>query len=263
MIGRKELPPEYIEWNRRYGAPFGYPVKTSRMAKFLRHRDSAILRLRNGGMFSVQGNNETRIFEYPWAYFKADLKKGMRVLEVGGGLSGFQFALNSEGIAVDNIDPGMDDIGGRANTASMAKMNAAFGTSVRLFNTSVERVELEQSAYDRAFSISVLEHLPSRTIQAAITKVRDALKPAGLFVLTVDLFLDLEPFSNKTTNRWGQNVSIKEIINPQHFQLVQGEKKELYGFEEFDSRNILANLPDYFIGQGYPTLVQTLVLKKT
>ena len=41
------------------------------------------------GPFAFQENNDTRRFEYPWAYFATSLRPGF-ALEIGGGLSGFQ-----------------------------------------------------------------------------------------------------------------------------------------------------------------------------
>ena len=48
---------------------------------------------RRKGPFGGQGNNSTREFEYPWCFHTAKLETGMHVLEVGGGLAGFQFVL--------------------------------------------------------------------------------------------------------------------------------------------------------------------------
>ena len=43
--------------------------------------------------------------------------------------------------------------------------------------------------------------------------------------------------------------------------LVQGEKNGLYGFEEFNASKILSNLEKYYVGNYYPSLIQTLVLE--
>jgi hypothetical protein len=42
---------------------------------------------------------------------------------------------------------------------------------------------------------------------------------------------------------------------------VAGDRAELYGFEEFEPRRILANLSEYFVG-SYPALAQLFVLAK-
>jgi len=38
------------------------------------------------------------------------------------------------------------------------------------------------------------------------------LKPGGRLVLTIDLFLNLKPFTSRTSNQFGVNVSIGELM---------------------------------------------------
>jgi len=88
------------------------------------------------------------------------------------------------------------------------------------------------------------------------------IKKGGYFICTLDLFLDIFPFSDKNTNKWGTNVNILELIMDTGFTLVQGSKDELYGFSEFNVKNILSNLSKYLIGNSYPVLSQVFVLQK-
>ena len=61
---------------------------------------------RSCGPFAWQSNNSIRKFEYPWAYHTIRRQGShLRVLEVGGGLSGLQFVLAAEGDEVINLDP--------------------------------------------------------------------------------------------------------------------------------------------------------------
>jgi SAM-dependent methyltransferase len=213
-------------------------------------------------MFAFQHNNDTRAFEYPWAYHAAELDGSVAVLEVGGGLSGFQFVLSAEGHRVDNVDPGMEDLGWPVSPEMMEKLNNAFRTNVRLFNQPLLDAPLQHDTYDRAFSISVLEHFPESELPRAMQKVYRVLKAEGRFVLTVDLFLDLFPFTRKRENRFGRNVSIRELLEGAPFRLEHGVKSELFGFDEFDPEAVLELLPDLLIGGRYPVVVQTLVLRK-
>jgi hypothetical protein len=50
-----------------------------------------------GGLFGFQPNNSTHEFEYPWAFYVAPLSSGLHVLEIGGAMSEFQFALARAG----------------------------------------------------------------------------------------------------------------------------------------------------------------------
>jgi hypothetical protein len=143
----------------------------------------------------------------------------------------------------------------------MQSLNRAFGTNVELRNTTVGKAELEPGQYDRAFSISVLEHLSRDEISEVCATVHAALKPGGLFVLTIDLFLDNRPFSERERNEYGENVDVAWLAGLAPFELVQGERRELYGFPEFDPKAIMGNLRAYMLG-SYPALAQCLILRK-
>jgi len=259
MIARRDLPEEFTAWNEKYGAPNGRRLlKQQWMKRLLPWR----LYQRHAGPFSLQVNNTTRRQEYPWAFYSTPITPGLKVLEIGGGLAGFQFVLDACGCRVVNVDPGMEaDIGWPCDAATMAKLNRVFGTSVELRNTIVEKAHLETQSFDRAFSISVVEHLSDVQALKVMKTVFDCLKPGGYFVLTVDLFLNLVPFTTRKSNKYGTNADIKRLVESAPFNLAQGDPAELYGYPDFDPDRIQSNLEAFFIG-GYPTLIQCLVLQK-
>lgn len=215
------------------------------------------------GPFSIQSNNTTRQYEYPWAFEVAKIKSGMRVLEVGGSLCGFQFVLSRLGCPTINIDPGMaaTGVGWPCDQVSMNKLNQIFGTDVELRNTTIDKAGLADDSLDCAFSISVIEHLPSPEARNIMEHVYRCLKPGGLFVLTIDLFLNLHPFSSRTANEFGKNQDIRWLVEIENWELQVGDSTKLFGFSDFNPDAILSNLDQYLIG-NYPTLVQCLVLKK-
>jgi SAM-dependent methyltransferase len=261
MIACHDLPEQYRQWNRQHRAPFGlWPAwRGSAVGGMPLWMSSRLL-----GPFSTQTNNTFRVFEYPWAYHAGSLQPGQRVLEIGGGLSGFQFVLSRLGCQVVNIDPGLVAEGNKgwpcdANT--MRSLNRAFGTDVELRNCTVRDAALEPERYDRAFSVSVLEHLSPDEIAEVCATVYRALKPGGLFVLTIDLFLDTYPFSDRDQNNYGKNVDVAWLTKLAPFALDQGNPRELYGFPEFEPKQIMANLSTYLLG-SYPALAQCVVLRK-
>lgn len=260
MLARKELLGSYQDWNRVHGAPRG---RTIRGARFARRCMPDAWYLRLAGAFSVQPNSTTRAVEYPWAFHAAGLRPGMRVVEVGGGLSGFQFVLDQAGCKVVNVDPGMNakGVGWPCDQASIRRLNRAFGTTVELRNCTVARAALEPESYDRAFSISVLEHLPEDEVGEVMRTVFQCLKPGGLFVLTVDLFINVAPFSSRPENEFGRNVDLRALCSKAAFEIAVGQPAELCGFAEFDPGRIQSRLEEYVVGQ-YPVLVQCLVLRK-
>jgi len=264
MLARKILEPHYRDWNRKWGAPFGHrPAELPWYQRYLRPLRNVPDEFQRRGMFGFQPNNDTRRFEYPWAFFSSQLEPGMKVLEIGGGLSGFQFVLSRLGLDVTNVDPGMESLNWPVSEEFIANANRAFGTSVKLVKKTFGAAELEDATFDRVFSISVLEHFHKNELDPAMRKIRQILKPGGVCVMTVDLFLDLHPFSDKTQNTYGTNVSIRDLVEESGMRLIHGDPRELFGYTEFDPRVILGNLPEYLIGGGYPVLIQTLILRRS
>jgi SAM-dependent methyltransferase len=268
VIARKELLPAYQQWNRKWGAPFGSPVY--RLSAYLpRGRptlDKFIFKPfpRLQGYFGFQPNNTIRSFEYPWAFHATPIRQGLRVLEIGGGLSGFQFVLSRLGCDVVNVDPGMDarGRGWPVDQVSMTRLNRAFRTSVMLHRTFLNDAPLEEGTFDRVFSISVLEHVPADEMPGIVKRAYNLLKPGGMLVVTVDLFLNLTPFCSRLTNEYGSNVSMRMLATGEPFEFVSGDRRELYGFTEFDKDAILGQLEDFMVGGDYPALAQLMVLKK-
>jgi SAM-dependent methyltransferase len=260
VIATRKLPQHYREWNERVGAPFGRNV---RLPRPILRRISSRLRARLTGPFAFQPNNTTRVFEYPWAYFAADIRPGQSILEIGGSLSGFQFALAQQGASVVNVDPGLaaEGRGWLCDMHNMSRLNRYFGTDVQLRNTTVDHANLEADHYDRAFAISVLEHLPRHEAIAAVEAVYRSLKPGGLFVLTIDLFLNLEPFTTRVENEFGRNVDVGALVGGAPFTVYAGEPSELNGFPAFDPDRVQSHLEDYLLGT-YPALAQCLVLRR-
>jgi SAM-dependent methyltransferase len=260
VLARRRLPKSYREWNRAHAAPFGRDLP---LEGTLRRLLPADLLLRWKGPFAVQPNTALRRFEYPWAVEAAALAPGMRVLEVGGGLSGFQFVLDRMGLRVTNVDPGLDarGVGWPCDERSMARLNRLFHAHVELRNQTIEAAGLEPGGFERVFSISVIEHLRDDDVASLLLHVRDALAPGGLFVLTVDLFLDLTPFTSRAENRFGRNVDVRELVAGSGLALEVGETAELYGYDAFDPDRIQSQLGDYMLG-SYPALAQCLVLRK-
>ena len=255
VIAPLSIPEKFIQWNVKHGAPFG------RTGELKRRYLPRSLYEKFRGPFAIQPNNTSREFEYPWAFYATPLTAGQRVLEIGGGLGGFQFVLDQEGCKVVNVDPGTEAMDWPCDANSMDKLNRLFGTSVDLRNTVLTEADLEPESFDRVFSISVLEHLPDNEIEDAMHCAFNLLVPGGYFILTVDLSLDIAPFTTRLVNAYGKNVDIKWIIGIAPFLLVQGDPRELYGFSEFDPDIIQSNLSSYLIGR-YPTLTQCFVLQK-
>ncbi len=102
MIGRRKLPAEFVAWNKQWRAPHG-----GTLCHIVKRNRPRLLAPRLFGAFAFQpGNSDTRTFEYPWAYFASELEPGMRAVDLGGSLAGFQFRARCRRRARDQRRPG-------------------------------------------------------------------------------------------------------------------------------------------------------------
>ena len=260
MIAPRLLPDKYQKWNVRWGAPNGRRLWTSRLA---RTWVPGGLRLRLGGPFSAQYNSPTRAFEYPWAVDALGDVHGATVLDLGGSLCGLQFVLDKAGADVINVDPGenAEGMGWPCTEASMQYLNHLFGTKVRLVNTTLEKAGLREESVDAVLCISVLEHIPAEGRPSLLQEIMRILRPGGKLICTVDLFLDLYPFSDEMQNKFGSNISIQELADLSGARVMEGIPDELYGLPGFAPKSVLAKLSGYLMGK-YPVLSQCVVLAK-
>jgi SAM-dependent methyltransferase len=262
LLARKELPPAFVEWNAQWRAPFGpawgYDIPIEQRFNSQRARQL--------GPFAFQPNNTTRRVEYPWAFQALDIKPGSDVVDIGGALSGFQFVLDRCGSNVTNVDPFHDCWWSHFYPVEPellhARLNRYFETGVILKRANLTEAGLDDESFDRTVCLSTIEHLSDDEITRTIQEVCRILRKGALFVLTVDLFLNLFPFTRRERNKCGTNVSIQNVVEQSNMRLVCGEGKELFGFTEFDPERILSNLEDYHIGANYPVLAQMFVLRK-
>ena len=145
---------------------------------------------------------------------------------------------------------------------SMARLNRAFGTNVHLQHRFLEEATIERESVDRVFCISVLEHVPESELDALMRRCWSLMKPGGLFVATIDLFLNAKRFCQCDRNEFGANISVRRLVQSAPFELVHGEPCELYGFPDFCCDSVLSKSHLLLLGELYPAFVQTLVLRK-
>ena len=262
MLARRVMPAEFLAWNERWKAPQGRDGRVVADPAALSRRKAPRL-----GPFVFQHNSSTRAYEYPWAYHQLPVTAGARILEIGGALSGLQFVLAGQGAHVTNVDPFVD-YGGtkgapRDPVAVHRRICELERVEVELVRATIDQADLRAASYDAACCVSTIEHLSQDDIATVLDEVVAALKPGAPFVLTLDLFLNLTPFSDRTTNEWGTNVSVRHLVERSGLELDLGDPAELYGYEAFDHRAIQARLEEFAIGEGYPHLAQLVVLRKS
>ena len=258
MLARRTLPPEFAAWNDTWAAPHGRPGYAGWPFKGTR------IDARRRGPFAFQANNSTREYEYPWAYHEIIKAGGKRtVIDVGGSLCGLQFVLALEGHEVINVDPGLtaEGLGWDVSAGGHRRLCDCFAP-VALIPKPIQDAGIPDSRADVVVCISALEHFGDTDMAAAAEHMPRILKPGGLAVLTIDLFLDLEPFTDQTENRWGRNMNVKRWLDSTGLELVVGTPAELYGFPGFSANAVLRDLSNYHVGHGYPAMAQCVVARK-
>jgi SAM-dependent methyltransferase len=171
--------------------------------------------------------------------------------------------LAKDGHEVHNVDPFFDYGGGDYRIdpkEEHAALNRTFGTNVILHKSTLPEADLSGS-FSAIICVSTLEHLPPESIEATLSTVKRLLAPGGLVVLTVDLFLNLTPFSERTTNVWGSNSSVAWIEDLLGYEMIAGDRSELYGYKEFETERILGRLEEFAVNTGYPQMAQLVTFR--
>jgi 2-polyprenyl-3-methyl-5-hydroxy-6-metoxy-1,4-benzoquinol methylase len=229
MLARRSQAEQFAEWNQRWGAPFGFEGH----AELSRPNSLIESVARRVGIFGAQPNSTTRRVEFPWAFHVIPLSQGMRAVDVGGGMSGLQFILDISGLEVTNVDPFIQYGSSRTKwadpVAAHSTLNRFFGTRVKLKFARLPEAALPSDSFDVVYCISTLEHLDLLETQKVVAEAKRILRPGGHLILTIDLFLNLIPFSTRVENEWGQNIDVAALIKNSGMAMVFGFERELFG----------------------------------
>jgi SAM-dependent methyltransferase len=142
------------------------------------------------------------------------------------------------------------------------RLNRAFGTDVELVQKRIQDCGLAEGSFDRVVCVSVIEHLDQDDARDLVEHAAALLAPSGLFVTTVDLFLDLKPFGVLARNFFGTNVDVAAAVDRSGLELVVGDRRELFGFSEFDRDRVVEHLDELLVSWRDPVVSQALVLRK-
>jgi SAM-dependent methyltransferase len=260
MLAPNQLPAAYVAWNRRHNAPWGRRGK--RLIDTFGPRVKPVARYL--GPYAWQPNNSLRTFEYPWAFERlGELGSALSVVDVGAGLAGFQFTLAQSGHEVHAVDPGLSarGKGWELDAEQHAFLADAYRAPVHLHPTTLGDAGLADGSMDALVSISTIEHFASDDLDELADQAARVLRPGGHLVLTIDLFLDVHPFTSRRQNDYGTNIDVRALLERCGATLVAGDPAELYGYQEFDPDRIQSHLSGYLVGATYPGLTQCLVAR--
>jgi SAM-dependent methyltransferase len=265
VLAPRDLPAQFEAWNRqqkldRSLGTFGVTLRRAGIDRALALQPGVARRC---GPFLWQSNNLTRLFEYPWAYHTvAALDRKLRIVEIGGALSGMQWVLARDGHEVINIDPGLSAAGKGWNVDPRLhrRLSRAFGGKVSLRLTTIGDADIPDDSVDVLLSISTLEHLTREEIAEFCRHASRVMRSDGLAVITVDLYLDLTPFTGERSNAYGRNVDVRGLLDDAGLELMVGEPSELLGFPGFKPDVIRANADKYLRGP-WPAFAQCLAAR--
>lgn len=192
-----------------------------------------------------------RMFEYPWLVDTVqNLNQNefnlpnLKIIDIGAGVSVLPFYLAENGYTVLTIDSHPST---ERKLEDMENWNEWGFLDYSLLNEKITSLREDAATYipsdkmDIAYSISVIEHMPSDTRKKLIQNVSNWLEEGGFFLITMDLV----PGKNKL---WNLNEG-KKVENGLVHGNLRSVLRELRkaGFEikeEKTERNIRASRTD-------------------
>ena len=144
------------------------------------------------GMLSKPSFYAARMWEYPYAILAGELSPGLKVADVGCGMTAFTIFLKDEARCdVSGIDPDVFEAGLRYKGHGVSQ-EFIKRTGIKFLRGDMTEVPLESDSQDRAFSISVMEHVPPDVRRRGMQELARILKPGGRAIVTVDMSLWFE-----------------------------------------------------------------------
>ena len=144
------------------------------------------------GMLNKPEFYAARLWEYPYAIRAAELIPGLKVADIGCGMTAFTIYLKEHsGCDVTGVDPDTFEVGYRYKGHGVSE-EFIKRTGIRFLRGDMTDVPLEDDSQDRAFSISVMEHVPPHVRQRGMQEIARILKPGGRAIVTVDMSMWFE-----------------------------------------------------------------------
>lgn len=130
-----------------------------------------------------------RTIEYPWIAARMPQAEGLRVLDMGAGVSALPLWLARRGARVTTVDGhGLHRVPpARSDWNEWGFIDyASLDGRVRSHNCLMQDLQ-GAGPFDLIYSVSVIEHIPAEARRAVLAAMRDHLVPGGRLLLTLDL----------------------------------------------------------------------------
>jgi SAM-dependent methyltransferase len=127
------------------------------------------------------------MWEYPFALLAADLKEGMRCLDVGCGMTAFTIYLKEvTKCDVVGIDPDVFDVGVRYKGYGVSR-EFVRRAGIKVVQCNMASIAFKSNTFDRVFCLSVIEHLEAEVARRGVQEMARIVKPQGRLIITVDV----------------------------------------------------------------------------
>ena len=158
----------------------------------LARRGVAIRRLSKRAFAGWVTKQPSRLWEYPWVVREVERRMAGRTraaMDAGAGKSPVPIALARLGLTTVVVDPGTPRPGtGEPVCGSEWEWTDYSKFGVRSVRGGMEEAVVPARSLGFVVSVSAVEHLRADVRRAAFARIAQALEPAGVLVLTVDVF---------------------------------------------------------------------------
>lgn len=197
-----------------------------------------------------------RLWEYPFALFSAELKPGMKCLDMGCGMTAFTIYLK-EIAKCDTvgIDPDFFKSGIRYKDHGGSK-EFIIKTGLKIIKGKMESIPFPSNFFDRVFCLSVIEHVPFCISKQGMQEMARVLKPNGRLIVTVDVNMFSE-ISHPLDLMWNSGLPLLGGIDLQwpfhRFGIFCDRKQpaDLFGM-------IFTKPKDYYVETSYSQKKKTV-----
>jgi len=146
----------------------------------------------SAGLLSSPAFYAARMWEYPFAILSAELQPGMRCADIGCGMTAFTIYLKKIAeCEIVGVDPDIFDAGIRYKGHGVSR-EFIRKTGLQIVQSRMEALALSSGSFDRAFCLSVIEHLPLEIACRGVQEMARILKPGGRLIITVDVNMHSE-----------------------------------------------------------------------
>ena len=131
----------------------------------------------------------TRTIEYPWIASRLRDCAGLRILDLGAGVSVLPLWLAASGALVTTVDnhPIRRDPQAKLHWNEWGFLDFASFDQRIVSHQQDMQVFTDEQGFDRIYSASVIEHMPATARRATIARLSELLRPEGRLLLTLDL----------------------------------------------------------------------------